>query len=701
MTADKSGDHASKRSARRGALSCAECRRLKLRCDRQFPCQSCRKRGCAAICPDGALTTGKGNRFILANTEELHNKISELQDRIISLEEALSSLQATVSNEPHPLLREDLLRIKASITATTAAPEASTSTGESKAGVSVKLPKLVAKPPTGNDSAEEEGPEVLSAFGTLKIDDQGKSRYFGSLAGAQLLLGSDESDDEAPCDPRAPPPALRPMENLLPNEVAKLAHTYPFAMNPCDYEGTRRQLEGLLPPAAKAWSITQKYYEYSTWQFNCVPRQWFTDRVLVPLYEPQRNADQAPEHQLALVYMVFALGTLIDLDLPPFHPDAEHYHQLARAALALDSQGTSIMAVQALILMAYFNQLTDKKNGPGLSWMVMGIAVKMGTGIGLHRDPKRWKMDPEQTDLRRMVFWELACFDAWQAQGFGRPPMITFEHVDTALPIDWEERVNAAGQVESSFYRLKYTYTELLLSTLNTAFGAQRPTYETILRLDRRIRDFHVPDHMRVPGLQEMDHVVPNDTEPPTLHLTMQRHLLFFVKEITLLYLHRSFFARALTEQPGDPFKSRYAASVLACYRSSSGVLAGIRNAYQLHPGLVPRFYMFWTHAFSSAIVLAAIVTRSPGCNLAYRALGELDAAYTMFKAASELQGSRATKALCFTKYASEPTITTPSIARAAWSSPLMYTRSQARRRKRIRRCWGTRLALSPHGRPR
>jgi len=110
---------------------------------------------------------------------------------------------------------------------------------------------------------------VLSAFGTLKIDDQGKSRYFGSLAGAQLLLGvsmtrhlhlkshlikiqcfalqSDESDNETPCDPRAPPAPLRPMENLLPSEVAKLAHSYPFAMNPCDYDGTRRQLEGLLP----------------------------------------------------------------------------------------------------------------------------------------------------------------------------------------------------------------------------------------------------------------------------------------------------------------------------------------------------------------------------------------------------------------------------------------------------------------------
>lgn len=57
--------------------------RLKLRCDRAIPCGSCVKRGCAAICPDGAsptstslypafhptypppsgsLTTGKGNR---------------------------------------------------------------------------------------------------------------------------------------------------------------------------------------------------------------------------------------------------------------------------------------------------------------------------------------------------------------------------------------------------------------------------------------------------------------------------------------------------------------------------------------------------------------------------------------------------------------------------------------------------------------
>lgn len=36
---------------------------ITLQCDRVFPCQSCCKRGCAEICPDGALTGGKGSRL--------------------------------------------------------------------------------------------------------------------------------------------------------------------------------------------------------------------------------------------------------------------------------------------------------------------------------------------------------------------------------------------------------------------------------------------------------------------------------------------------------------------------------------------------------------------------------------------------------------------------------------------------------------
>jgi len=52
----------------------------------------------------GALAHGKGNRFILANTEELHERIEQLCVRNRELERALQTLQESVSTEPHPLL---------------------------------------------------------------------------------------------------------------------------------------------------------------------------------------------------------------------------------------------------------------------------------------------------------------------------------------------------------------------------------------------------------------------------------------------------------------------------------------------------------------------------------------------------------------------------------------------------------------------
>jgi Fungal Zn(2)-Cys(6) binuclear cluster domain len=37
-----------------GEIACAECRRLKIRCDRIIPCSTCVKRGCTALCPNGS-----------------------------------------------------------------------------------------------------------------------------------------------------------------------------------------------------------------------------------------------------------------------------------------------------------------------------------------------------------------------------------------------------------------------------------------------------------------------------------------------------------------------------------------------------------------------------------------------------------------------------------------------------------------------
>ncbi|PVG02740.1 hypothetical protein CPB86DRAFT_539731 [Serendipita vermifera] len=130
--------------------ACAECRRLKLKCDKSVPCSACIRRGCPSICPDGKLIAGKGTRFVLSNTQELHDKIEALQARVKELEAALAQLQSKVTSEPHPLLAQSLK----------AATEGLQSDGET-----IK----------DNESDDE---DLVDTFGSLTIDPEGKTVWY-------------------------------------------------------------------------------------------------------------------------------------------------------------------------------------------------------------------------------------------------------------------------------------------------------------------------------------------------------------------------------------------------------------------------------------------------------------------------------------------------------------------------------------------
>lgn len=131
----------------------------------------------------GSLSTGQGTRyddvtlftpklaseslivrFVLAATEHLHSRIAKMSERIRQLEDALSELQSQHSAEPHPLLREDLL------------------------GVNQKEDESFVPP--DEPGASSHPPEMLDAFGTLSITDQGISRFFGPAGGSEVSFHS-------------------------------------------------------------------------------------------------------------------------------------------------------------------------------------------------------------------------------------------------------------------------------------------------------------------------------------------------------------------------------------------------------------------------------------------------------------------------------------------------------------------------------
>lgn len=129
--------------------------------------------------PQGSLTTGQGNRyytesyflqiirsyclysFVLASTQELHEKITELANRVRQLEDGLRASHSQISHDPHPLLSEELLKIKAPLQRE--APSHRSQHHE----------------PT---KEEENNPDVVDAFGSLSISPVGRTKYYGQIA---------------------------------------------------------------------------------------------------------------------------------------------------------------------------------------------------------------------------------------------------------------------------------------------------------------------------------------------------------------------------------------------------------------------------------------------------------------------------------------------------------------------------------------
>ncbi|KAH6916246.1 fungal-specific transcription factor domain-containing protein [Coprinopsis sp. MPI-PUGE-AT-0042] len=617
---------------RKGAtrLSCAECRRLKLRCDRGIPCSSCIKRGCRAICPDGSLTTGQGNRFVLATTQELHEKINDLAQRVRDLEDGLRASHSQLSSEPHPLLSEELLKIKAPL-------QREPSNSRSANGSS------------GQVKEEEIDSEIPDAFGSLSISTSGRTKYYGHIASSWLFLQNESPEEDAQDDP------IIQLRGLLPVEILKRASALPVSPLSTLSNLGLNTLQWFLPYAEQAQVLSSIFYSHAAWMYNPINKETFEEEVYTLFYPrdlglgstsmSQSNTNLPEEpitfHRLSLLFMVLAIGSLMNSGMPAYNLDAEKYHQLARAALFHTSlfDEPTLNAVQALFLMTYYMFLADRHgSNTGARWGIMGITIKVAQSIGLHRDSGRWGVDPGETQRRREIFWELFTYDSWQCYTFGRPPSFALAHIDTKMPFLQDT------SDEHAFHAWKHKFSSECMNLFHDqAFGAKTPTYSTVIQLDRKMRAFPVPPILQVAGFGN-DGTGSRGPGQDTVQLTLQRHIVLAIREMNLLYLHRSFFARAMSDHPKDPLGSPYGTSVIAAYRSAGSLVALMRNLHNQLKEPSERMWFLWTHMFSCAIVLGSIVTRCPSMSLAPSALVQLDSACELFSKAA--RGFRATKVL-------------------------------------------------------
>lgn len=106
-------------------------------------------------------------------------------------------------------------------------------------------------------------------------------------------------------------------------------------------------------------SIFILYRIYSlTERYTPVSKNEFFEMVYRPIYNTETGFPIIGSHYLAIMYMVLAIGTLLDIDRPSHSQEATQYYELGRAALAVDSvfEEQSIPAIQALVCGPYIQK---------------------------------------------------------------------------------------------------------------------------------------------------------------------------------------------------------------------------------------------------------------------------------------------------------------------------------------------------------
>ncbi|KZP31739.1 hypothetical protein FIBSPDRAFT_723809 [Athelia psychrophila] len=565
---------------RKAILACAECRRSKIKCDRVFPCQSCIRRGC--IGHTGTLAAVKGNVILATQAKRLENDVKSYQARINELEAALKAR----TGGSHPALHQSTLAAQ-------------------------DEPQLY---------TESNIDAVSDALGSLSIGPDSRAKYHGGSAASEVRsLDNENSWDND--DPTLTCHTVSP-------EIGELSRAFPMGLSSCPYSTVH--LIQYLPPEAKALELVDVYYCNGATKLSPILRSDLMDSIVKPIYGLAGTASiyTIHAHQLSVFFAVLAAGELPDEESVQPTPLARHYYMLSRAAFSLKTiaREANAASVQALLIIIWYLRLSDPKSHEE-RWLLGGLCVRVSQAA--KRDSAAWTRDEDEIERRRVLFWELFTFEAWQSMTTGRPPSMSIRHTNCRFPRDREPFLNSSGNFETGFdyWKLRYAATCLTLS-LQHVFCANSPSYSILINVDKELRQSPIPEHLRCP-VDASDADCSWSIDPAK---ASQQYCVSNIHECNLLYIHRSYFAQAMRAEPLDPLQHKYAFSVQAVYASARRLILGMQGLCFYHRSAARRQWFLWSSMFSGCIVLGALVIESTGCSLARDALSALELAGELFE---------------------------------------------------------------------
>ncbi|KEF51074.1 uncharacterized protein A1O9_12856 [Exophiala aquamarina CBS 119918] len=278
------------------------------------------------------------------------------------------------------------------------------------------------------------------------------------------------------------------------------------------------------PEEVVAWAYVKAYFEEDCDSTYGILHQPTFENLLRAHFKGSGSSNAEPDPAwYAVRHVVYAAGCRI--------VDTRASAQAARYSLASSRSWkyfenalsvhtdllychTSLMAVQALVMMAIF---VEAIGCPSIDYMLCSSAMRLAISKGLHRQPPAaWNLSKVAVQTRSFLWWSIYCYDRLNASRAGRPLAIDDNDVTCQVPAEVPPscRMNLANIRAANEHAKISGQINQRIATLKLRRSSLQDLNDTITDLSRQLNGWWDG----LPSFIKDDLRSPSRILPPAVH---------------------------------------------------------------------------------------------------------------------------------------------------------------------------------------
>ncbi|CZR67365.1 related to fungal specific transcription factor [Phialocephala subalpina] len=407
-------------------LSCNLCKRRKVRCDRQTPCGTCSRRGLASSC----VYNADAQQSILPRPAgTVHERIQQLESLVISLMQQDTSASAStttgstsVSDPPRDFAQP--VPIPDTDIPISGGPQLSEDTS-----VSSTSPNGTFLPLGDDNGAVDTFSSVPVDCGSMNMDSAGTPSYVGSAHWVAILDSISELKEHFEQEEATRRLATEDNE-------AKSGHSnWPQLLYGCP-QITKAEILSSIPTRREADRLVSRYFT-----LDIAPGVLHSGQFLSEYEHFWEEPSITPIMWIGLLFTIMCLGAQHASQSTSAPPDPQHFFRVnilrekIVQCLRLGKYTKGGPFVLETLIQYYMIEHFLCQDTEFEIWVLHCILIPMSFRMGLHRDPKHFKLiSPFAGEIRRRVWATVFQIDICLSLMTGLPRMIKPQQCDTEEP---------------------------------------------------------------------------------------------------------------------------------------------------------------------------------------------------------------------------------------------------------------------------